>query len=168
MSDFGKVCPHGSVARSCEVCERDKEIAELRASVERLERELATAKEDADLQHAQAKDGYRQFQEAQRRAERAEAAINDAIADAQDKCRLRLRAERERRERAEEVIGSAIHEIQEAHEDRISARQEADDPKGEPEEFDRFEAGHVDATLKILLAALTPRAQPAREASHAE
>ena len=32
----GDVCPHGSLRRSCEICERDERIAELEADVARL------------------------------------------------------------------------------------------------------------------------------------
>ena len=34
----GDVCPHGSLRRSCEVCERDERIAELEAATENLSR----------------------------------------------------------------------------------------------------------------------------------
>ena len=33
-------CKHGSLRRSCEICERDVEIERLRAEVDRLERAL--------------------------------------------------------------------------------------------------------------------------------
>lgn len=36
MSDLGRICKHDSLARSCELCERDEEIARLTAEVERL------------------------------------------------------------------------------------------------------------------------------------
>ena len=35
--DMSDVCKHGSLARSCEICERDKVIDRLRAEVERLQ-----------------------------------------------------------------------------------------------------------------------------------
>ena len=34
------VCCHGQLARSCELCDRDKEIAELKVEIELLKRDV--------------------------------------------------------------------------------------------------------------------------------
>ena len=43
MAKLGEVCEHGSLARSCEICERDQELAALRARVAALEAALRKA-----------------------------------------------------------------------------------------------------------------------------
>jgi len=41
----GEVCEHGSLKRSCEICERDEEIAELRARCESQKEEIRVQQE---------------------------------------------------------------------------------------------------------------------------
>jgi hypothetical protein len=36
MTELGRVCEHGRLARQCEICERDREIARLREALERI------------------------------------------------------------------------------------------------------------------------------------
>ena len=38
---LGAACPHGQLARQCELCDRDREIAQLRAAAEEARRVLS-------------------------------------------------------------------------------------------------------------------------------
>ena len=58
------VCPHGSLARSCEVCERDAEIAALRAQLAEAGRERDHVRAPFDMLQTEVEDAVGALEDA--------------------------------------------------------------------------------------------------------